>query len=61
MQSISTIGLAPKLNDSDLFARIIVQNQQGIGPEIVRMFEVQAHTHRPAQFGRSGWNGDTEA
>ena len=47
MQSISTIGLAPKLNDSDLFARILVQNQQGIGPEIVRMFEVQTHTPPP--------------
>ena len=60
MQSISTIGLAPKLNDSDLFARILVQNQQGIGPEIVRMFEVQSHTPPPPNL-ESRWSRDTEA
>jgi len=48
-------------NVSDLFACILIQNQQAIGPEVVRMSEFQTHTLSPAQFGCRKWKLETEA
>ena len=48
-------------NVSDLFACILIQNQQAIGPEVVRMSEFQTHTLSPARFGTPGGKRETEA
>jgi hypothetical protein len=44
-------------NYSDLFARVLVQNQQVIGNETVRMLELEMHTHFPRPIWKLDGNG----